>query len=49
MNTTTKRTTLFLNLNQLERIEENRKKNGLKFSEQVRRAIDDFLDKEDRK
>lgn len=45
----TKRTTLFINIKQLERLEIHRRKTGLRFSEQVRRAIDEFLDKEDKK
>lgn len=49
MNTNTKRTTIFLNLKQLERLQGNSKRTGLKFSEQVRRAIDEFLDREDKK
>ena len=47
MNTNTKRTTIFLNLKQLERLAKNALRTGLKFSEQVRRAIDEFLDKEE--
>lgn len=49
MNTNTKRTTIFLNLKQLERLMKNSARTGLKFSEQVRRAIDEFLDKEEGK
>lgn len=48
MNTNTKRTTIFLNLKQIERLFNNRKKNGLRLSEQIRRAIDMYLDKEEK-
>jgi hypothetical protein len=47
MNTKTKRTTIFLNSKQLERLEKDRIKNGMRFSEQIRRAIDLYLKKEE--
>ena len=49
MNTKLKRTTIFLNSKQLERLEKDRAKNGIKQSEQIRRAIDEYLSREEKK
>lgn len=44
-----KRVSLFLTIQQIERLSRNFSLRGIKFSEQIRRAIDTYLDTEEKK